>query len=43
MTSAGFDDAAGDHIEILLALGVEAVGLGRVLKDVADDSRRVRF
>src|SRR5208337_4052799 len=24
MTSAGFDDAAGDHIEILLALGVEA-------------------
>jgi len=40
-TSAGVDDAVGEHIEILLDLGVEAVGLGLVLKDVADDGWRV--
>src|SRR5262249_51373307 len=35
----GIDDTAVDQVHVLLALGVEAVGLGLVLHDLADHDR----
>src|SRR5262245_65689987 len=35
----GIDDALVDHVNIILALGVEAEGLGLVLHDLADHDR----
>jgi hypothetical protein len=38
-TLAGSMDALVDHVDIVLALGVEAEGLGLVLQDLADHDR----